>query len=378
MNPSAVRSVEVDFLRGIALIVIAIDHVSLSVLSHATLHAYAYCDAAEVFVFLGGYASAAGYDGLVMQRGQAAARERFMRRTWEIYCAYWLTAALMLASGAMLTRLPMTSPLTGATDWPTFAQHPWRVLTDIAVLREQPYLSSILPMYMLFALTAPIAAPFARRKPVAAFTGSLAVWLAAPWLAQMLPAAGTSGWPFNPFAWQLMFMLGMLCRLHPVPATTQTSGVGRWLTGTACVVAVTIAILRLSDPHVCPGYMKQNLASVRVVSFLSLAWLCGQAVRLGRIRELARHSPGVVTVGKQGLCCCVGGSVTSIAVDTALRLAQVHGNIGHLIGLSWLFRVSGDVATIFTILLIARISSDMKALQSLRAEHGCFNAHGPR
>lgn len=115
---------EIDFLRGIALLIIAIDHVSLSILSHLTIHSFAYCDAAELFVFLGGYASTAAYCTLVIRHGEAAARARFMRRTRQIYRAYCATAALMLASGAALTLLRLRSPLTQVTDWPGFAEHP--------------------------------------------------------------------------------------------------------------------------------------------------------------------------------------------------------------------------------------------------------------
>jgi len=50
------RSIEVDFFRGVVLIVIVLDHIPGSTLSHLMLHTYALCDSAEVFVFLGGYA----------------------------------------------------------------------------------------------------------------------------------------------------------------------------------------------------------------------------------------------------------------------------------------------------------------------------------
>lgn len=55
------RSIEVDFFRGIVLIVIVLNHVSGSALSQLTLHTYALCDSGEVLVFLGGYASAAAH-----------------------------------------------------------------------------------------------------------------------------------------------------------------------------------------------------------------------------------------------------------------------------------------------------------------------------
>lgn len=355
MYSSKGRSIEVDLLRGIVLIVIAIDHISVSVLSHAMLHNYAYCDAAEVFVFLGGYASAAGYGSLAARRGEPAARGRFVRRAWEIYRAYLLTAALMLICGALLATLPVASPLLGESGWPQFLNRPLQGIVDIALLRQQPFLSAVLPMYMLYALTIPLAIPLARRMPVALFAISLAVWLAAPWLAASLP--GGASWPFNPFAWQLLFMLGVLCRLYPVPVQMQTSNIGRALTGAAFAVALAFAFVKICiDIHPAPGYMKQNLASVRVVSFLALAWLCAQAVRVGWMRTLAERLPAVVMVGRQGLVCFVGGTVVSIGVDTAVRLMHAETN--------WFARLASDIAAIAALLLLARAAAAWKAARA--------------
>jgi len=56
VDRAVARSTSVDFFRGLALIIISVDHVPQSALAHLTLHTYTYCDAAEVFVFLGGAA----------------------------------------------------------------------------------------------------------------------------------------------------------------------------------------------------------------------------------------------------------------------------------------------------------------------------------
>jgi hypothetical protein len=348
MNPSAGRSIEVDLLRGIVLIAIAIDHISMSVLSQATLHSYAYCDAAEVFVFLGGYASAAGYANIAARQGEGAARRRFLKRAWEIYRAYLLTAVLMLVCGAVVASLSIASPLVAETGWPSFVRRPLQGLAEIATLRRQPFLSAVLPMYALYALGVSLVMPLARRVPVALFAGSVAVWLAATWLASSIP--GVADWPFNPFAWQLLFMLGLLCRLHPVATQTQTSNVGLALTAAAFAVALTFAFVKVCiDHHPSPGYMKQNLASVRIVSFLGLAWLCAQAIRLGWVRQLAERLSAVVMVGRQGLVCFVGGTVVSIVVDTSLRLARIDTN--------WFARIAGDIAAVTALLVLARIAA---------------------
>ncbi|WP_207003021.1 OpgC domain-containing protein [Trinickia mobilis] len=354
MNSPVRRSLEIDFFRGLVLIVIAIDHIPGSVLSHVMLHSYAYCDAAEVFVFLGGYASAAAYTGIEAHRGKPAANRRFLRRAWEIYRAYLLTALLILLSGAALTRLRVDSPFLADTGWARFLHHPLGLLADVALLKQQPYLSAVLPMYVCFALSVPAIVPLAERTPSTVLFASLALWFCGPWLAGALPAPADGGWAFNPVAWQLMFVFGVLCRVHPASNAFQASRTGQWLTALALVVALTLAFIKLFvDTQPAPGYMKQNLASLRIVSFVAVAWLAAQAVRLQWVRTLAERLPGVVMAGRQGVVCFVGGAVVSIAVDAATRLAH---------GLAlWPFRLLGDIAAIGLLLALAKLAHDRKA-----------------
>ena len=178
MTSPTTRSLEVDFFRGIVLLIIAVDHITGSVLSRFTLHQYAFCDSAEVFVFLGGYASAAAYTALATRRSDSAARRRFFKRSWEIYRAYLFTAFLMLIGGALLMALKVDTPMVQYTEWPNFLTRPFGLTVDIALLRQQPYLSAVLPMYSVFALAVPVIVPLAQKKPVIAMFGSLLVWLA--------------------------------------------------------------------------------------------------------------------------------------------------------------------------------------------------------
>ena len=105
VSQGTARSTSVDFLRGLSLIVIALDHIPESALAHLTPHVYAYFDAAEVFVFLGGYASAAAYCTMTAGGVAAQARRRFLKRTVELYRAYLLTAGLMLLAGLAMLAL---------------------------------------------------------------------------------------------------------------------------------------------------------------------------------------------------------------------------------------------------------------------------------
>jgi hypothetical protein len=358
------RSIEVDFFRGVVLIVIVLDHIPGSVLSHLMLHAYALCDSAEVFVFLGGYASAAAYTAVLAGRGEHAAKLRFVRRCWEIYRAYLLTAMLTLVSGAVLALLHLNQPMVELTGWAPFAGQPLREAFDIAVLRRQPYLSSVLPMYVIFALCVPFAVPLARRSPLLALGVSVTVWALARPLAVLLSIDDMADWAFNPFAWQLMFVLGILCRVQPIREAFHATRTARWLTRVAVIAVLAFAIVKLfvlTQP--LPGILKQNLSVDRVINFLVIAWLAAQFVRMGSIAWLAQRLPAVVTVGRTGLVCFVTGTLVSLIVDTATP-HTFQGFRGTLIGLG------GDLVAIGAVLMIARGWNDWKGQQARTAANG--------
>ncbi|SAL26154.1 membrane protein [Caballeronia terrestris] len=358
------RSLEVDFFRGIVLLIIAVDHISGSVLSNFTLHKYAFCDSAEVFVFLGGYASAAAYTAMAARRGSFAARLRFFKRSLEIYRAYLFTAALMLLAGATLMLLRLDTPLVDFTEWPAFLDGPLPLIAGIATLRHQPYLSAVLPMYAFFALSVPLVVPLAAKKPVLVLLGSLFIWLFASQLGPLLPSAYDEGWSFNPFAWQLMFMSGVLARTQPISAEFHASATARWLTRIAVGVVLGFAFAKLfieiAPP---PGYMKQNLATLRIVSFGAVAWVFARAVHAGWIGALARGLPGVVTIGTQGLVCFIAGTAVSIVLDTALRVLPT----GHF---AWLAGLAADALAIGSLLLLAHVWRDWKNVRRVPAVKG--------
>jgi hypothetical protein len=252
----------------------------------------------------------------------------------------------MLLSGAAAGALRVDSPLVNVSGFARFTAHPFAMLGNIAIFRDQPYLAGVLPLYVLLVLALPLVMPVARRAPAAALLGSFALWFASSWLGGYLPSVPGSIWPFNPFAWQAMFMLGLLCRLYPISDAFQTSRFGRGLTLLACVLVAVFAFVRLFvevDPQ--PGYMKQNLASVRIVSFATVAWLAVQATRLGWVGWLAQRLPGIVTVGQQGLVCFVGGALASNTIDTLLRVTHSNTLLPA--------RLVGDALAIAALLMLA-------------------------
>ena len=323
------RRTEVDLIRGIALLFIVVDHVNGSVLADYTIRNFQLFDAAEVFVFLAGYSAGAAYLAMEARDGASAARKRLRRRSWEIYQAFVLTGVLMLLFGLVLALCKVPAPAVRATEAPDFMAQPLATLLQVIGLVRQPFVSDVLPMYAVFIGLAPLSIRWARAQPLAFACASVALWIMSPTLLPLLPSSEPRGWSFNPFAWQLMFGMGLLARLRPDFVLPQQAIVRRAFTIGALVVALLCmaAAYLWMRPHlyeawlpawlpslVCP-LPRQSLAALRVVSFLGLAWLVYLAIRAGWVEWLARFMGPVVQIGRHSLFCFVLGAVVSVGIE---------------------------------------------------------------
>ena len=82
------RDYRLDFFRGLALVFIFIDHIPDNRLSTLTLRSYAFCDAAEVFIFISGYTAAMVYGRGLLKDGGLMCTARIWRRVWQLYVAH--------------------------------------------------------------------------------------------------------------------------------------------------------------------------------------------------------------------------------------------------------------------------------------------------
>jgi hypothetical protein len=362
MSQSSNRLVELDFFRGLVLLIIVVDHIGGSILSRVTLHAYALCDAAEVFVFLGGFATATAWAALCARRTEAAARQRFIKRAFEIYRAFVVTALLMLLVTAILVACNVDAPNLATTDLDDLTLAPAAALRDIVLLRRQPYLASVLPMYACFALAAPLALPLARTRPWLLLAVSIALWGVAPHVAPWLPHVEDMQWDFNPFGWQLMFVLGVIAQTQPVFQRVSAHRFGSLVTLVALVIVAAAAIYRLQLGNVgLDGEFKRNLAWFRALNFIGIAWLTAHVIRLGWAKRVAHALPWVGLVGRKGMLSFVAGAVISLTVDSVLYW-YTDGYLNVPAGLV------ADAIALTALLLVARASDPLRRLLPSRAK----------
>ena len=286
-----------------------------------------------MFVVLGGFATATAYAALAERRNETIARSRFLRRSLEIYRAFLVTAALMLLVSAVLSALSIDGPNLATTDLDDLMDAPLAALGDILLFRRQPYLASVLPMYAFFALLVPMILPLARSKPWLLLAGSVALWAGAPAIVAYLPAAPDMHWDFNPFAWQLLFVLGVLARCQPVYQRISGHRLSWLVTALAFAVVAAAAYYKLVIEHEpLDGSLKQNLSYLRAVNFLAIAWLVANLIELGWAKKLAQWMPWIGVIGRKGLLCFIAGAVISLVVDSVLY-AATDGYLNYPLGL---------------------------------------------
>jgi hypothetical protein len=257
--------------------------------------------------------------------GASAARKRLRRRSWEIYKAFVLTGVLMLLFGLVLAML-VPAPAVRATEAPDFMAQPIATLLQVIGLARQPFVSDVLPMYAVFIGVAPLpSAGHARsRWPLSA-----AAWRSGSCrpLLPLLPSSEPRGWSFNPFAWQLMFAMGLLARLRPDFMLPQQTIVRRAFPGGAVVVALVCmaAAYLWMRPHVYEAWLPGMVADDGLSAAeaepgraargqlpgAGMAGLSGRARGMGRAAG-ARFMGPVVQIGRHSLFCFVLGAVVSV------------------------------------------------------------------
>ncbi len=149
MPSSGRRDLRLDFFRGLSLFFIFIDHIPENVLSYFTLHSIAFCDAAEVFIFISGYTAALVYGQSLRRNGALLAIAQIYRRVWQLYVAHIFLFVIFTAEVSytlIALQNPMYAEELGVGD---FLNAPHIAVIHALLLDFQPPFLDILPLYIV-------------------------------------------------------------------------------------------------------------------------------------------------------------------------------------------------------------------------------------
>jgi hypothetical protein len=274
------RIVSIDFWRGVALAVILVNHIPGNVLGAFTPRNFGFSDAAELFVFLSGVSVFLAYGGRVAHRSAGGAVALLALRALRLYGVHVTLTLSALALFWFANDFTANDLLASENGRATPFLDPLRGLLGILALSHQVAYFNILPLYIVLVGLAPLLLALALRDPRALLAVSATIYVAARSWGLNLPSWPEPGvWYFNPFAWQLMFVLGILygCALRG-PGVPYHGGVllfSRLFTVAAALVVSNLFGLAPGLVDAAGGYLdwdKTDLGLVRVLDFLTLAY----------------------------------------------------------------------------------------------------------
>jgi len=286
------RDSRVDALRGIALLMIFIDHVPGNVLGQVTLRNFGFSDAAELFVLLAGFSSMIAYGGSFERDGIGTGLRRVLFRCIRIYLMQALLLLFVLiVVGAWIRTFRVTPSESGAP----FVHSGIKGLTHGLALQALPASLNILPLYIVLLGLFPLIYGLIRLSPALAFVFSGGLWLA----VNIDPSINLTnwldgqGWFFNPFAWQFLFVLGALGVLvmqrtggdFPRPPWLRIAAYG--YLAFALVAAAPWATWGWLDFHPIPLDQpdKTVLAPLRLLNILAIAVLALGSTRFRQVAD---------------------------------------------------------------------------------------------
>ncbi len=214
-SPQSGRDHRVDFLRGLALATIFINHVPGNVYEKWTPKNFGFSDAAEIFVMLAGFASAYAYFSR-FERGEIwEAVRKAWRRAGVLYISHVVATVAAVALFCAASLYFMDSGYLNDTivymDIKPLMDDPVRGFIGLIALGHQLGYFNILPMYMVLLLMLPAFMVLARLSLSLLLAVSVTLWFASAIFAFDVPNYPMpGGWFFDPFAWQLLFVIGFV------------------------------------------------------------------------------------------------------------------------------------------------------------------------
>jgi hypothetical protein len=344
------RDVRIDFFRGLALIIIFINHVPGNIAGMFTPRIYGLSDAAEIFIFLAGLSSAMAFGRSFDRAGFLAGFGRVVQRVWQLYrahiglfiviCGIIIAANRVFAEPNYISRLGIDR----------FFQDPGGSLFELLSLHYVPHYFDILPLYMLLLAAIPAMVLLARISPVLVVAVSAVFYTGAVadgWNLTADTAEGR-GWFFNPFAWQVLFVAGYGygAGWFEVPRATRGRITVALIYLLFCA-ALALSLVRLDGGLFAgmrdilePLARKTDNGPLRLLHFFALAYVVVSLLRAVPDLITPRAAEPVAVMGRHSLSVFLLGMALSfvggIVFDQAGRglLPHLAVNLGG-IGLLW-------------------------------------------
>ena len=316
----------IDFWRGLALVIIFINHIPLNFLSRFTPSNFNFSDCAEALVFISGVSCTLAYKRIFSSYNFLRASLPIIRRIAVLYASHITITVigLMLIISAYL--LTSNSNLLSNHDWlEVMIADPAELIFSVITFRQQFAYFDILPLYIFLLMLSPALLLLGLFNRHVMLVFSFALYLAARNHILSLPLNGSF---FNPLAWQFMYAIGIYVGL-----TLKDTGLryNRLLYGFCFAFTVWSTTVVTNMAGFWPSlwqdlgdYMdlsKTDLGTTRIIDFLTLGYVIYHTRCFNAVRNLPFFN-SIARLGRNALAVFCVGTLLSIIGQIVTELGQ--------------------------------------------------------
>ena len=338
--PGSSRDPRLDFFRGLALVMIFINHVPGNPLEVLTNRNFGFSDAAEGFVLMSGMAAGLAYPIAFERLPLWRAVAKCWGRAWTLYSVHLvisiISLAIMLGAAYWFGAEKMWQ-INNVSPW---MKAPVQATIGIATLGHQFGYLNILPMYAALLLMTPVMILIAQRRIWVMLAGSFLLWVFTGETRLNIPAfPNEGGWFFNPFAWQFLFAIGLATgmRLKSGQRLLPNVAWAKW--ASLAILIFVLAWMKIDivqstgraglsflRDHGFPFYItdfdKTYLAAPRLLHILVLVYFLSTQSWVIRL-SASRWVWPIDLMGRFGLACFALGTVLSI-LGQSIKAALIY------------------------------------------------------
>ncbi|MEQ1909936.1 MAG: OpgC domain-containing protein [Vicinamibacterales bacterium] len=292
---STTRDLRIDFLRGIAMVCVIVDHSQrTSLLSWFSYERFWVVTAAEVFVVLSGVVLGMVYGPRLLRDGWLAVMKGLCRRALTLYVAFVAVTLSVLAlsvAGIDISSVTTWDPAAVTWFYDPLSMNAADV-RDLALLRYGPWAFEIVGLYVWFVLAAgPLLILLRRIGWKALLALSWTVYIGYRLVPMQLTSAEFET-VFPILAWQLIFVHGLTIGYQRDQISAYLARGPRVLPIVVGSVSATFMAFALSNPAVSgPSWLHWGVVSPQHFASMYERFFALSDLGIGRVLNLAVALP---------------------------------------------------------------------------------------
>jgi len=319
------RDARLYLFLGLTNWFIFLNHIPNNLVNWITQRNFGFSGTSDVFIFISGYSASLVFGRIMLERGTLVVATRVLRRAWQLYAAFIVLYAIYVVSIGDVAARYAAPDIVYEFNMADFFEDPVRTVAHGLLLQSKALNLDLLQLYVALMASFPLALWLLLRAPNFAMALSLLLYAAARQFDWTLPTFPDGSWYYNPFCWQLLFVLGAWCALGGAERWVPRFRSGMWLyVGLGYLIfalAMTFAGRVPALGHMLPLWLhdafipndRVNLAPYRLLHFIVVAVF---ATRLIRKDWPGLKSPvlkPLIVCGEQSLAVFCAGVFLSFA-----------------------------------------------------------------